>query len=396
MPPLMKLPEYDYPRNALINFAPINDAIDGNRQNALMQRKADNEDARLGMERERLGMEKTKFGDSQQQQVRDRAGNLALLALQEPDDSRRTQKWQTFIATHPNAAKLDPSYHDPNTGPLKILGEAGMAQQYLDYQMKRTAERRASAQLDLARNQDARAAATHTANMAQYENMSPASRAEAAPSLGLKQGTAEQTMFISSGKYTRPDEAKKLNIVPEGALLVATDPRTGQHETVVTGAPKDLKDFQTKDAMWGERMTRSERNIDEIAGIDKVTGAPAPNAYNPARTLNRFAPDSPSLSNLYTANLFNSKNWQRYQQAAREGIAAILRKDTGAAVTQGEWDLYFPMYYPQPGDDPRVVLQKKEAREAASHALRASSGPAYDRMFPGKPKDPSADPLGIR
>jgi hypothetical protein len=40
------------------------------------------------------------------------------------------------------------------------------------------------------------------------------------------------------------------------------------------------------------------------------------------------------------------------------------------------------MLYPQPGDKPEVVAQKQRARQAAAGALRASSGPAYDRMFP--------------
>lgn len=360
-------------------------AVENERANKLMQFRQEDQN----MQRDRFGMEKEKFGEDKAQKVRERAGNLAMLYNQgnDPDGS----KWKSFIATHPNAAGLDPKYHDPRTGPLAVIADAGMAQQYLDNQLRRASEGRAQ-------NAESRAAATHTASMAQYDNMTPAARAQVAPSLGLNPGTPEHNTFIASGKYS-PGEAMSLNIVPEGGSLVATNKRTGKHETVVTGSPKDLKDFQTKDAMWGERMTRSESNIDEIAGIDKVTGKPNAGAYNPARTANRFAPDNPSLSNLYTANLFNSKNWQRYQQAAREGIAAILRKDTGAAVTQGEWDLYFPMYYPQPGDDPRVVLQKKQAREATSHALKASSGPAYDRMFPAKPQQQGGganDPLGIR
>ena len=167
---------------------------------------------------------------------------------------------------------------------------------------------------------------------------------------------------------------------------------------IAEGGQKDLKDWQTKDAMWAERMLRAESNIDKIAGIDKITGEPLKGAYNPARWANRYAPDDPSISNLYLANLFNSTNWQLYQQAAREGIAAILRKDTGAAVTKEEWNHYFPMYYPQPGDDAKAVLQKKQSREAAAHALRASSGPAYDRMWPPQQDAPANanDPLSFR
>lgn len=144
-----------------------------------------------------------------------------------------------------------------------------------------------------------------------------------------------------------------------------------------TAPPQEMREYQTKDAMWADRLLRAEKQIDDVAGIDAKTGKPAQGAYNPARAANAWWPD-----NAYGANLANSKEWQQYQQAAREGIAAILRKDTGAAVTQTEWDLYFPMLYPQPGDSPEVVAQKKASREANAKALRASSGPAFDRMFP--------------
>lgn len=176
-----------------------------------------------------------------------------------------------------------------------------------------------------------------------------------------------------------------------------------------TAPPQEMREYQTKDAMWAERLLRAEKSIDDVAGVDAKTGKPLEGKYNPARNANAWWPDD-----MYGANLVNSKEWQSYKQAAREGIAAILRKDTGAAVTETEFEMYFQQYYPQPGDDPTVVLQKKKAREAISGAMRASSGPAFDKMFPGyggaapsgAPTDqPQAndgstaekpDPLGIR
>jgi hypothetical protein len=80
--------------------------------------------------------------------------------------------------------------------------------------------------------------------------------------------------------------------------------------------------------------------------------------------------------------MVNSSEWQQFQRHAREGVAAILRKDTGAAVTPHEWDWYYPMYYPQPGDDADVVRDKQQARLAVANGLRGASGPAFDRMFP--------------
>lgn len=188
-----------------------------------------------------------------------------------------------------------------------------------------------------------------------------------------------QFLIAQARGYT-PQEAGKINIVPEGGTAILTDPRTGQHQVIAQGGPKPLKDHETKDAMWAERLERSNAIISNVAGTDG-SGKPSPGMYDPARPGNRFWPDNGVMG------MVNSSSWQQYQQAAREGIAAILRKDTGAAVTQSEWDLYFPMLYPQPGDSPAVVAQKAEARKQTAAALKAASGQAYDRMFPaGMPR----------
>jgi hypothetical protein len=177
------------------------------------------------------------------------------------------------------------------------------------------------------------------------------------------------------------DDTFKTNIVPEGGTLVQTHPRTGESRVVASGGPKPMQEWQTKDAMWAERLGRSNQTIDTVAGVDSG-GKPKGDAYDPTRWQNRYFPDDASWKNLGLANIVNSKQWQQYQQAAREGIAAVLRKDTGAAVTQQEWDLYFPMLYPQPGDAADVVKQKNATRAQMARALRASSGGAYDRIFP--------------
>lgn len=136
---------------------------------------------------------------------------------------------------------------------------------------------------------------------------------------------------------------------------------------------------QTKDASFAERMLRAEMDLRQVSPINEKGEF---KKYDPSRAANAYAPDSPSWSNLWSANLVNSKEWQQYQRAAREGIAAILRKDTGAAVTDAEWEWYFPMYYPQPGDSPQVTLDKQRARIAVAKGLRGGAGPAFDRMYP--------------
>lgn len=145
MPPPMNLPAYEYPRNALVNFAPINDAIDSNRADALANRRVNMEGERLAMDRTRLGMEQQRFNEQQQETIKQRFGNAAMLTLAEKDPNKRAENWSKVIQTHPGAASLDPKYHDPLTGPLAVLADARMAQHYLDYQIRKASEERAAA-----------------------------------------------------------------------------------------------------------------------------------------------------------------------------------------------------------------------------------------------------------
>jgi hypothetical protein len=67
--------------------------------------------------------------------------------------------------------------------------------------------------------------------------------------------------------------------------------------------------------------------------------------------------------------MYQDGNYQVANRAAEEFLAAVLRKDTGAAITNQEFDMYGPMYLPQPGDKPELLEAKRRARENALRAM---------------------------
>lgn len=131
-----------------------------------------------------------------------------------------------------------------------------------------------------------------------------------------------------------------------------------------------LTEGQTKDALFAERMMRAEADIRQHAPTDKEG---AFTGYDPANAGNVMWPND---------SMFNSDKWKGYYRGARESLAVILRKDTGAAITDQEWENYGPTYLPQPGDPPAVIQAKQKARIAIAHGLRNGSGEAFGRMFP--------------
>ncbi len=68
--------------------------------------------------------------------------------------------------------------------------------------------------------------------------------------------------------------------------------------------------------------------------------------------------------------------FQVAQQAGTEFLQAILRKDTGAAITEDEVDSYGRVYLPRPGDSEAVLETKRQARIRAINALESGMTPA--------------------
>jgi hypothetical protein len=66
---------------------------------------------------------------------------------------------------------------------------------------------------------------------------------------------------------------------------------------------------------------------------------------------------------------------QATDQARRNFVTAILRKESGAAISPSEFANEAQKYFPQPGDTDSVIKQKQHARETAIKALEIQAGP---------------------
>lgn len=74
-------------------------------------------------------------------------------------------------------------------------------------------------------------------------------------------------------------------------------------------------------------------------------------------------------------NYLVTKEYQQAKQAGLEFLQAILRKDTGAAITPQETTEYGKVYLPQPGDSAEVLSQKKASRQRAVQAIQLGLPP---------------------
>ena len=66
---------------------------------------------------------------------------------------------------------------------------------------------------------------------------------------------------------------------------------------------------------------------------------------------------------------------QQAQQAQNNFINAVLRQESGAAINSSEFANAKQQYFPQPGDSPEVIAQKKRNRELVIKGFARQAGP---------------------
>jgi hypothetical protein len=72
-----------------------------------------------------------------------------------------------------------------------------------------------------------------------------------------------------------------------------------------------------------------------------------------------------------------SDDYRQAKQAADAWInTVILRRDSGAVINKDEYDKYWSVYMPMPGDDPKTIAQKEKLRQVTMDAIRHSLGNA--------------------
>lgn len=154
-----------------------------------------------------------------------------------------------------------------------------------------------------------------------------------------------------AGTYMDYLGAKKGN-----GLSITTNP-DGTTSIVQGGPTKALTEGQGKDAVYFTRGAGALPILDKYG--DALTNLPASVGGN--------AP--------IVGNYVKPEDYQLAEQAGQEFLQAILRKDTGAAITKEETAAYGETYLPRPGNSPALLAQKKAARARALQALKLGIPP---------------------
>jgi hypothetical protein len=181
----------------------------------------------------------------------------------------------------------------------------------------------------------------------------------------LSANTARRGQDMSASTARRGQDITASNVAKRLAFdqsggVAAVNAKNG------TTTPKNekLTEGMRNNAMYAQRMTAAE----------KLLGGTTEQKPGVMETI---AGSAPIIGSELGANQMRSPDRQKAVQAQRDWVRAKLRKESGAAIAVDEMNQEIATYFPQIGDSPDVIAQKKIAREQATQGLIQSSGSAY-------------------
>ena len=140
-----------------------------------------------------------------------------------------------------------------------------------------------------------------------------------------------------------------------------------EDEEVIGRTSAKFTESQSNAAAFANRMAAGLDIFDELTT----------SGYDPTKFRDYVASNLPKSVSGFVA----TPEGQRYMAAKTDFITAVLRKESGAAISVSEFEKEDRKYFPQPGEGRDVIEQKRKARQRALESMKAQSGPAYEVLF---------------
>lgn len=153
---------------------------------------------------------------------------------------------------------------------------------------------------------------------------------------------------LSRIDYAQAKKGTEIIYGPDGQPIIQRGP----------GSMKPLTESQSKDTVYA---TRAEGALEIFEPV----------SHHLTSRKNKILDKVP----MGVGRDLQGSEYQIAAAAGQEFLQAILRKDTGAAITDSEQVLYGSVYLPQPGDDDETLEYRRNARARAVAALKAGMPP---------------------
>lgn len=156
-------------------------------------------------------------------------------------------------------------------------------------------------------------------------------------------------------QLTTDAEGNQLIVNPDGTTRPLTTAEGGPVRKVTADRP--MTEFQGKAALYGTRAATSDKILANLEDKISTTGLSAAQKLGTA------------------GNFLMSSEQQRVSQAQRDFVNAVLRQESGAVISDAEFENAKKQYFPAPGDDKTTIDQKRANRRMAIAGFKRMSGP---------------------
>lgn len=171
--------------------------------------------------------------------------------------------------------------------------------------------------------------------------------------------TAEEAISAAGASLSKSDEL--LSVTEAQALGVPYGTTKSQAYGISPTNTKPATAEQYKAAGFANRMGNSNSIINDLE----------------SKVLNKgILGGMASTVAGWMPNALKSDERQMMEQAQRDFVNAILRRESGAAIAPTEFQNAAIQYFPQPGDSQAVIDQKRKNREIAIQGIRNEAGTA--------------------
>lgn len=194
--------------------------------------------------------------------------------------------------------------------------------------------------------------------------------------------TSYSAMQKNQNMMKAAEEKRKADMMSDQALISYLRQRgMDVPDGMDPQAAKDIY-FKQEDQKFKERQAASERSarlkekaMEREAKGSAAEGKPATQEQltaagfskrleNANKELEDLESAGTGLSNMVTSHLPNamqSSEKRRLENAKIDFVTAQLRKESGAAISPDEFKMADMLYFPQPGDDPQTLAQKRSS-----------------------------------
>jgi hypothetical protein len=176
----------------------------------------------------------------------------------------------------------------------------------------------------------------------------------------LDKMSASQVEKIAPGLYKKyaNDQADKtkryITDQAHAAQVLRTNEAKAQKEKLPTGD-------QLKAGGYGKRMEQAENVFKSLA----------------AEGYNRADYTSAAAAKVLPEGI-SSEQWKKQDQAERNFINSVLRRESGAVISPEEFSNAEKQYFPRSGDPASVLTQKAQNRKLVYENFKKEAGPGWD------------------